>query len=71
MPKEKLTIERGLEIQAQHLKGWYAVLRPEFSERLHREVEHRNSNDGYQSGYDVWRGDSIMEWVQNVVNKIV
>ena len=61
------TVKEGLEIQAKHLAFWKAILKPEYYNQLKAEADKRNAK-GYSSGYDVFRGTDLVNFVMNILN---
>jgi hypothetical protein len=59
-----MTMAEAMQIQAEHLSIWFKVLNKETYNAIMHEVNHRNAK-GYDSPYDVFRGQSIDNWVIN------
>lgn len=68
MPKtdEPFTVKKGLEIQEEDIRRWSFILTPKAIEALRAQQKKENAElDNRHTGYDVWRGDSITNWVCN------
>lgn len=62
---EKLfTVDRGLEVQATQLAEWERILKPELYELLQEHIADCNSKQ-METGYNVFRGSEIDNWVHN------
>ena len=64
-----MTMAEARQIQSEHLRIWFKVLNKETYNALMHEVNHRNSK-GYDSPYDVFRGQSIDTWIINYAIKL-
>ena len=60
-----LTVAEGLEIQSHNLKMWQSLLQPEIFAKIQHEAEAHNGI-GYESGYEVWRGQNITDFVLSI-----
>lgn len=67
---EQFSITRGLELQKDYLTAWQTVLNDATFAKLQRECIDQNSKlvTGTHSGYDVFRGDDLVQFVLNQVN---
>lgn len=60
---DALTIERAIEIQAEQLKRWEAVLKPEVYRDLKAHCDH--DNKGATAGKYVFRGSDMDNFIAN------
>lgn len=60
---EKLTVEKGIEIQRQHLNDWKEILKPHVYKWL--EAKAVENNHLAKSGYDIARGCTLDSYVGN------
>jgi hypothetical protein len=65
MTTTTFTIEDALAIQAEQINQWAKVLNYDAYLMLIDEVNERNAQ-GHKSPYDVFRGNSIDEFIKNV-----
>lgn len=65
MTGKTLTVNEGIKIQNEQLKGWKKVLIPECYESL-EEYAKRN-NDKAKTGYDICRGSNLSVYVNNYI----
>jgi hypothetical protein len=66
MTDAKFTMQDALNIQADHLKQWEAVLSPEAYKRLLAEATRLNA-DGYKTPSNVFRGYQIDNFMGNLM----
>ena len=64
--KNEMTINEGLEVQANDMKRWKALLKPETYSKLELEMLAHNGSNYYENGFEVWRGVQIDEFVMNM-----
>ena len=58
--RSEFTKQKGIELQAYHLKLWAEKLKPEVLEALKQRITLENDNlPNDATGYDVFRGDQI------------
>jgi hypothetical protein len=69
MRQNDFTLEDAYAIQLEDLKLWEAVLNYETFQRLAEKVKEINAK-GYNSPYDVLRGEGISQIVANFRNDI-
>lgn len=62
-----MTAKEGLQIQAEHISQWSTVLTREVCELLNRRAIIENAK-AHASGYDVWRGSKIEQFVISISN---
>jgi len=63
----KLSKREGLIIQTANLEAWHKVLKPEIFELLITKANRENDRlKRGQTGYDVWRGQAIDDWVKQI-----
>jgi len=69
---DPFTIAQGLAVQTAHLAQWRRVLRPETYSALSKHVQERNARLDlkHDSGYDVYRGTDLTEFVQNYAARL-
>ena len=60
----RLTLEKSIQIQDQHLLEWGNVLKPDVHEKLVRIVKNRNK--GISNPFQICRGVDIYNIVQNL-----
>lgn len=61
-----MTIEQGLKYQSDDLLHWKEIVNEEVYQALEEEAEAQNAElDPDADGYDVWRGNSITNWICN------
>lgn len=66
----KFTMEDAFNIQSEQISRWAKVLNSKALLMLMKGVDKKNSK-GYKSPYDVFRGNSIDEFIQNeIMNKL-
>lgn len=58
-----LTVEKGIEIQREHLSEWKTVLKEEVYNELVKYCD--ESNKTSVTGYDVKRGSDLSTWIRN------
>jgi hypothetical protein len=58
-----MTIEKGIQIQQQHLSEWKRVLKEDVYEKL--ALWTMETNLEANTGYDIRRGSDLSAWVQN------
>lgn len=61
---ENFTVEKGLEVQLEHLKVWKRLLKTTAYKALLAEVARQNARE-MKDGYEVFRGSAIDTWVNN------
>ena len=70
MTTTTFTIEDALEIQAEQINKWAKVLNHDAYLMLIDEANERNAQ-GHKSPYEVFRGNSIDEFIHNeIMNKL-
>ena len=63
MKKRPFTVEEGLKVQAKDLARWKTRLNDECYAALAKRVDHENRRRRHKSGYDVFRGNDLSEFV--------
>jgi hypothetical protein len=58
-----MTIEKGIQIQQQHLSEWKRVLKEDVYEKL--ALWTMETNLEAKTGYDIRWGYDLISWVQN------
>jgi hypothetical protein len=58
-----MTIEKGIQIQNEHLSLWKKVLKEEVYNKLALWTMEKNLEAN--TGYDIRRGSDLSAWVQN------
>jgi hypothetical protein len=58
-----MTIEKGIQIQNEHLSLWKKVLKEDVYEKLALWTMEKNLEAN--TGYDIRRGSDLSAWVQN------
>jgi hypothetical protein len=58
-----MTIEKGIQIQQQHLSEWKHVLKEDVYEKLALWTMEKNLEAN--TGYNIRRGSDLSAWVQN------
>jgi hypothetical protein len=58
-----MTIEKGIQIQQQHLSEWKRVLKEDVYEKL--ALWTMETNLEANTGYEIRRGSDLSDWVQN------
>jgi len=60
---QELSVERGIEIQNEHLQKWKTILK----EEVYRELALWTIETNLEAinGYDIRRGSDLSTWVQN------
>lgn len=66
---DTLSIQGGICIQQQHLAEWSRVLTAEAFAYLFREAT--KDNHKARDGYDICRGDSLLQIIYKFKNKMV
>ena len=70
-PAPILTLDEGLEIQKQQLVRWSMLLKPSIQAMLEAEAVRQNRTlNNRCSGYDVWRGCDMQNFVLNIPNSL-
>lgn len=65
-----MTVIHGLKIQNQQLAQWKKVLKAAVYRRLYCEAKTHNSKmEAGATGYDVWRGSDLDQFIANVKNE--
>jgi hypothetical protein len=64
---QEFTFKEAFELQHQHIKRWYKILKPEAYLQLLDIVIEKNNN-GYNSPYEVCRGVDITNIVCDLLN---
>ena len=68
--RERFTVEAGLTLQTQHIEQWNKCLTPEAQQRLQAHAVYQNEMMPKDAtGYDVWRGQHITDYVVEVLCK--
>jgi hypothetical protein len=68
MSRHKLSIKDALAIQAEQIEQWKTILNDKTIKVLTQEAATRNQetmDNEWSTGYDVWRGTSIDEFLAN------
>jgi len=60
---QELSVERGIEIQNEHLQKWKTILKEEVYRELALWTMEKNLEAN--TGYDIRRGSDLSTWVQN------
>jgi len=65
---EELSVAEGKQIQQDDLDNWATVLKPEVFAEIEAVVRQHAKDNEYKTGYDVPRGNSISNLVDNYAN---
>ena len=59
-----MTVEKGIQIQQEHLQQWKTVLKPEVYDKLEKWA--LLTNNEARTGYEIRRGTDLSNYVQNL-----
>ena len=62
--EDLFTVERGFEVKAKQLFKWKSILKAKKYEKLQLHIAEENGKV-MKSGYEVFRGTAIDNWVHN------
>jgi hypothetical protein len=64
--RKPFSLNAGLDVQQDNLEFWESVLQPVvFTSLVEAAIEENNKLRPCDDGYDVWRGQSLVEFVLN------
>ena len=61
-------MEEAMKVQARHLAFYEEILKPKYYAEVKAEADRLNEI-GYESPYDVFRGNDIDNFVANILRK--
>ena len=59
-----MTVEKGIQIQQEHLQQWKTLLKPEVYDKLEKWAT--LTNNEARTGYEIRRGTDLSNYVQNL-----
>lgn len=67
MKHSDFTLAQGLAVQQEQLAIWQTILKPKVFQLLHNHIIFLNQRlqENYNTGYDVFRGVDISNWIEN------